>query len=271
MAEEGTLGLARAREGEATDEEPTKEALQRRMEQARDSITNTVTEIKENVTQQYESVKDALDWREHFKRQPVGWSLGAAGVGLLVGYGIAAAIKGDDRNEVHYASSPGHSLLGQAAVGEVGAAPSRILEATNGKDHGPSVLERLRETSAYEKLSQEAGALGDRFIEELSSTAQAPKPRHCLGDEIRQIRETQKASLEKGLAFFITRELKRGLLRHRLARKFFITHRCVVNERRHDRGRLFHVISLNAIKDVLIRVVRPRIVFNLILNELEAR
>src|SRR6266566_963447 len=163
MAEERTLGVARAR---GTDDEgPSKEELQRRMEEARDSITNTVTEIKENVAQQYENVKDALDWREHFKRQPVAWSLGAVGVGFFVGYGIAAAIKGDERDEISYASTPAYSL----STGE----PTHA-EATkpNGKDDGPGLLDRLRETSAYERLSQEAGALGDRLVEELSTTAQ---------------------------------------------------------------------------------------------------
>jgi len=80
MAEERTLGLARAWEN---DQPSSKEELQRRMDEARDSITNTVTEIKETVVQQYENVKDALDWREHYKRQPVAWSLGAAGVGFF--------------------------------------------------------------------------------------------------------------------------------------------------------------------------------------------
>ena len=42
----------------------------------------------------------------------------------------------------------------------------------NGKDDGPGLLERFRETSAYERLSQEAGSLGDRLVEELSTTAQ---------------------------------------------------------------------------------------------------
>jgi hypothetical protein len=172
MAEEGTLGLGRARDREATDDEPSKQELQRRMEQARDSITNTVTEIKENVTQQYESVKDALDWREHFKKQPVGWTLGAAGVGVLVGYGVAAAIKGDGRDEVHYASAAAYPLAGRSTSNELSAASVRAAEPTNGKDHGPSVLDRFRETSAYEKLRKEAGSLGDRFIEELSTTAQ---------------------------------------------------------------------------------------------------
>src|SRR6267378_1749146 len=110
MAEERTLGLARAREtsNETRGEEPSKEELQRRMEQARDSITNTVTEIKENVAQQVETVKDALDWREHFKKAPVAWSLGAAGVGYFVGYGIAAAVAGDESDKIHYSSSAAH-------------------------------------------------------------------------------------------------------------------------------------------------------------------
>jgi hypothetical protein len=172
MAEEGTLGLARARDArdarEMGGEEPSKEELQRRMEEARDSITNTVTEIKDNVAQQVENVKDALDWREHFKRQPLAWSLGAAGVGFFVGYGVAAAIKGDDDNQIPDAATTAASLYPPA--------PQRAVSAesptSNGKDHGPGMLERFRETSAYERLSKEAGAIGDRLVEELSTTAQ---------------------------------------------------------------------------------------------------
>jgi hypothetical protein len=169
MAEERTLGLARARERETNGEEPSKEELQRRMDEARDSITNTVTEIKENVAQQYENVKDALDWREHFKRQPLAWSLGAAGVGFFVGYGVAAAIKGDDYDEVRQTSTTAYSLAAQPVLG---APPLESPAKPNGKDDGPSVLERFKETSAYERLSKEAGALGDRLVEELSTTAQ---------------------------------------------------------------------------------------------------
>ena len=172
MAEERTLGLARARETstETLGEEPSKEELQRRMEEARDSITNTVTEIKENVSQQVENVKDALDWREHFKRQPLAWSLGAAGVGFFVGYGIAAAFTGDERDEIRYSASPAYSLSAQPLTREsINAGTTKH----NGKDDdGPGLLERFRETSAYERLSQEAGAIGDRLVEELSTTAQ---------------------------------------------------------------------------------------------------
>ena len=170
MAEERTLGLARAREteNETWGEEPSKEELQRRMEEARDSITNTVTEIKENVAQQVENVKDALDWREHFKRQPLAWSLGAAGVGFFVGYGIAAAVTAD-RDEIRYSASPAYSLSAQPVTRE---AIHTQTAQPNGKDDGPGLLERFRETSAYERLSQEAGAIGDRLVEELSTTAQ---------------------------------------------------------------------------------------------------
>jgi hypothetical protein len=214
MAEERTLGLARARDTSDTSEElPSKEALQRRMEEARDSITNTVTEIKENVAQQYENVKDALDWREHYKRQPVAWSLGAAGVGFFVGYGIAAAIRGDDEEEVHYASSRAYSLSAQPAIGDkLGnalAGESRESQTKlNGKDDGPGLLERFRETSAYDRLSQEAGSLGDRLVEELSTTAQQvvlpallKKIKNWIGLDLSS-RTPSMASNPKGLGSF---------------------------------------------------------------------
>jgi hypothetical protein len=175
MAEERNLGLARAREVGADD--PSKAALQRRMEEARDSITNTVTEIKDNVAQQYENVKDALDWREHFKRQPVAWSLGAAGVGFFVGYGLAAALSSDDDGaEIPYASQTMRSYEPQRMIGEplarATAAASTPSTKTNGHDDGPGLLDRFKETSAYDRLSKEAGSLGDRLVEELSTTAQ---------------------------------------------------------------------------------------------------
>src|SRR6185369_1641232 len=97
MAEERTLGLARAQETSSA-EDPSKEELQRRMNQARDSISNTVTEIKETVANQVQAVKDTLDWREQFRRRPVAWTAGALGAGFLVGYGVAAAIKGDSND-----------------------------------------------------------------------------------------------------------------------------------------------------------------------------
>ena len=176
MAEERTLGLARAREG--GEDDLSKAELQRRMEQARDSISNTVTEIKDNVAQQVETVKDALDWREHFKKRPVAWSLGAAGVGFFVGYGIASAITGDDEERSysgHATSTPYNYVIEPDTTSrQLTSSSSRAAAPvkSNGKDEGPGMLERFKETSAYDRLSKEAGALGDRLIDELSTTAQ---------------------------------------------------------------------------------------------------
>src|SRR6185295_12024427 len=143
MAEERNLGLARARE--TSDDDPSKEALQRRMDEARDSITNTVTEIKDNVAQQYETVKDALDWREHFKKQPVAWSLGAAGVGFFVGYGIAACVKNyvEDEDAYEYGSTR-RSYASQPVLGEfqqeVSSAKAERTKTNGDQSEGPGLI-----------------------------------------------------------------------------------------------------------------------------------
>jgi ElaB/YqjD/DUF883 family membrane-anchored ribosome-binding protein len=175
MAEERTLGLARAYDKD--DEDLSKEALQARMEEARDSITQTVTEIKDNVTQQYESVKDALDWREHFRQRPVAWSLGAAGVGFCLGYSIAGAVKGQREDEIYFETGRPYSSEARAYASEHIGEPlaaglaSRQTEA-NGHDKGPGIVSRLKETRAFDRLQQEVGTLGDRLVDELSTTAQ---------------------------------------------------------------------------------------------------
>lgn len=124
MAEERTLGLARAPETDG-DEERTKAELQRRMEEARESITQTVSEIRDTVVNKYESVKESvsetLDWREQYRKRPVAWSVGAGAVGLLVGYSLAGAFMGEDEDysdvwNDSYAPVP-KSYAGQAITG----------------------------------------------------------------------------------------------------------------------------------------------------------
>src|SRR5918912_123176 len=95
MAEEGTLGLKRASHAGDDDDVPSKEELQRRMEEARESITQTVSEIKETVTNQYDAVRESisqtLDWREQYRRRPVAFAIGALSVGAIVGYSVSGA------------------------------------------------------------------------------------------------------------------------------------------------------------------------------------
>jgi hypothetical protein len=235
MAEEGTLGQARA-SLERTDggEEPSKEELQRRMEEAREHITQTVTEIKETVTNQYysmkETVSEALDWRHHFRRNPIAFSVGALSVGFLVGYGLTGSFRGrgedypssedypsHDETDVYartgakplkyedegadaerHSAFHGHSFAAQAIT------DSPRASADSGRDSSykaeeaaadylpsrgasysysapaeereeaekPGLFERFKGTPAYDRLQNEVASLGDRFIEELSTTAQ---------------------------------------------------------------------------------------------------
>jgi len=176
MAEERTLGLARAHD--QTAEEPSKEELQRRLGQARDSISNTVTEIKETVANQVQAVKDTLDWREQFKRRPVAWSAGALGVGFAVGYCIAAYAKDDDvdydRAITRYGEEArGYSAQSMLSAGAMLPSPEgvRSKQGNGTNDNGPGFFQKVANTPAFERVKDEAGNLGDAFVQELSKTA----------------------------------------------------------------------------------------------------
>ena len=168
MAEERTLGLTRVNDD--AFEEPSKEELQRRMDQARDSISHTVTEIKETVANQVQAVKETLDWREQFKRRPVAWSVGAAGVGFMVGYGLAAAVKGEKRDEdLDFYSSQARSYAAQPIL----SAPSssKAEQPKENGHEGPGLIQRFTHTPVYGRVRDEVGTVGDALLEELGKTA----------------------------------------------------------------------------------------------------
>ncbi|MDQ1589457.1 MAG: hypothetical protein QOG71_84 [Pyrinomonadaceae bacterium] len=227
MAEERTLGTARAPETETADDDLTKADLQRRMDEARESITQTVSEIKDTVTTQYQNVREtisqSLDWREQYRRRPVEFSVAALGVGLLVGYSVGGAFGGGDSelNERYYESEGSDFDLDESHVRtptERGFAPQAILGGAYGstaytqpaapaaagrsgyeeqssvaaeprpsyssgyevtaaagssEPDKPGLFDRFKETPAYDRLQAEAATLGNRFVEELSKTAQA--------------------------------------------------------------------------------------------------
>ncbi len=170
MAEERNLGLARAPESYGDD--PSKEELQRRMDQARDSISHTVTEIKDTVANQMQAVKETLDWREQFKKRPVAWSAGAVGVGFLVGYGLAAMVKGNSdeySGPVDYYAPRPRAYASQSTVGSP-STPSAPKESGNGHE-GPGFFEKLSHTPAFGRVKDEAGNIGDAVLQELTKTA----------------------------------------------------------------------------------------------------
>ena len=176
MAEERALGLARAQD--YTAEEPSKEALQRRAEEARDSISSTVTEIKETVANQVQAVKDTLDWREQFKKRPVVWSAAALGAGFCTGYCIASFAKGDSDDYGSAIDRYGEESKYYATRGIVNTGASMSTQGSmsprqdNGKhDSGPSFFQKVTNTQAFERVRDEAGNIGDALVQELSKTA----------------------------------------------------------------------------------------------------
>jgi hypothetical protein len=179
MAEERTLGLARA--PEQSTEELSKEELQRRMDVARDSISHTVTEIKETVANQVQAVKDTLDWREQFKKRPVAWSVGAFGVGLMVGCGVASLVKGEEDIEPardyygpDYRSYAAQPVLSHDSATMRAQSVAGSLEGNGHEEEkGPGLFEKLTHSAAYGRMKDEVGSVGDNLIQELTKTAKA--------------------------------------------------------------------------------------------------
>lgn len=230
MAEERNLSLARPNDS-ADEVDQTKAALQRRMEEARESISQTVTEIKDTVVNQYQQVKeninDTLDWREQYRRHTLPFTLTAFAVGAFAGYTVMGAFKGDgdeedfeqeaafDRIEAGFDSGLRGSARSYAAQPVLGRAAARSDYAEDvgpetrpsyssgyqaptapqpqalasyappapaaqeqqppppqeEEPKGPGLIDRFKETKAYDRLQEELSTLGDRALEELSKTA----------------------------------------------------------------------------------------------------
>ena len=186
MVEEGTLGLARSTEsrGELSESgeyssndssnDSSKDELQRRMEVTRESISQTVDEIKDTMVNQYEAVKDTvsktLDWHEQVKKRPVVWSAGAVGAGFVVGYGVAAIVKGPAKISVPRYEE---ARVRRATVSAPAGFQSNAGADLPAKEESRSgLIRRLQETPAYDRVKNEAGVIGNRFVDEISKKAQ---------------------------------------------------------------------------------------------------
>ena len=82
---------------------PSKRDLQHQIGKTRESLGDTVEEIKETAEQGYtaakETVSGVLDYREEFQKEPVVWSLGALSAGFAVGYTLGYAHKSSKRGK----------------------------------------------------------------------------------------------------------------------------------------------------------------------------
>ena len=89
-------GTGRAQDNEG-NHDPTKKELQDQMERTRESLAETVAEIKDTVEHEVRAVKKGvsgvLDYREEFQKEPLVWSLGALSAGFALGYTVGYAHK----------------------------------------------------------------------------------------------------------------------------------------------------------------------------------
>ncbi|HEX8351909.1 MAG TPA: hypothetical protein VF611_03225 [Pyrinomonadaceae bacterium] len=124
-------------------EEPgSKAALKRQMEEARESISETVADIKSVVTHQYEEVRETvesvregvsevLDWRTEFERNPLVWGAGAVSIGILVGFGIARAF--DEEAAPPRRGGRGRVTTGEHVVAELSGFAEVVLPTISTK------------------------------------------------------------------------------------------------------------------------------------------
>ncbi|HEX8339091.1 MAG TPA: hypothetical protein VF621_20385 [Pyrinomonadaceae bacterium] len=132
--------------GEAAEtegvESESKAALRRQMEETRESISETVAEIKSVVTHQYEEVRETvesvkegfgevLDWKTEFERNPLVWGAGAVSVGILVGFGIARAF--DDKEEPRPRGRRKTVTTGEHVVAELSGFAEVVLPTISAK------------------------------------------------------------------------------------------------------------------------------------------
>jgi hypothetical protein len=105
---------------ERTKADPTKRELERQMQRTRESLAETVGEIKETVEQEYQSVRKTvsgvLDYREEFKNEPLVWSLGALSAGFALGYTVGYAHKNTKGGKQSQLAAFGSSIVDELSV-----------------------------------------------------------------------------------------------------------------------------------------------------------
>ncbi|HEX8164035.1 MAG TPA: hypothetical protein VF538_19345 [Pyrinomonadaceae bacterium] len=209
MAEERNLATARAPELTRDEADPTKAELQRRMEEARDSISQTVSEIKDTVTTQYENVRESisqsLDWREQYRRRPVAFSVGALGVGFVLGYSVGGAFGGgggDDLASRYYEAEGDNdgddapqqrSYAAQAITG--GAYGSTAYSAAPPSEASAEAASHAFESGMARQAAQPARPAKQDY-DAASESSAAPRPSYSSGyDSTAAAEESDKPSV----------------------------------------------------------------------------
>jgi hypothetical protein len=128
--------------GAESVESEDRAALRRQLDETRDSISDTVAEIKSVVTHRYDEVRETvesvkegvgevLDWRGEFERNPLVWGAGAVSIGILIGFGIAHAF--DDEEDSRARGGKKSVGTGEHIVAELSGFAGVVLPTISSK------------------------------------------------------------------------------------------------------------------------------------------
>jgi len=158
---------------------PNKRELQRQMQRDRESLAETIGEIKETVEQEYvaakQTVNGMLDFREQFKEEPLVWSLGALSAGFALGYTVGYAQK-----HAHQRNGGKHS--------QVFALADSMVDELSGLGQGlvmPVINLKIKELFGFD------------FSELLNELGGEKKPRRKSPSRLRAVKPTARKIVRK--------------------------------------------------------------------------
>ncbi|MFL6256646.1 MAG: hypothetical protein ACJ74T_16695 [Pyrinomonadaceae bacterium] len=171
-------------------EPESKAALRRQMEETRESITETVAEIKSVVTHQYEEVRETvesvkegvgevLDWRTEFERNPLVWGAGAVSVGILVGFGIARAFDDEEKPRGRGRKTV---TTGEHVVAELSGFAEVVL---------PTISAKVKELFGLDL---------DSYLRTAHASKPKPKPKQLAAKRTAKKGSAKKSAAKKGTA-----------------------------------------------------------------------
>jgi len=160
MAKRGSQDALRTKSA-GVSEEPTKEELQRHLQDTRKSLSQTVAQLKDTVEAQVDSVKETvggvLDYREQFLKEPLLWSMGTLSAGFALGYTLGYAHK-NTRGSKHKSQV---AAFAEGIVEELSTVgQSLVMPALNSKIRelfGFNFSEVLAEVAGTKKATKRIG------------------------------------------------------------------------------------------------------------------
>lgn len=105
-----------------------------------------------------------FDWRAQVSEHPLAFSAGALAAGVMVGYCLAATFGDEGEN----ASAPAQGVLSASAAGQTAYASGKQDWGLSEGASKPGLIEKFKNTQAFDRLQEELSSLGDRFLSELS-------------------------------------------------------------------------------------------------------